>query len=127
MAKNTLMTRDANVVVAVTLASAAAGNVYPIGDDGLTGYALTDTYEADADTGLYPRPQGLADGQASVELLGVTRVIDVDVDGDPELGDAVYADGDGTYSTSSGGTFIGWWVPGLGVALAPSQPPTAGS
>lgn len=127
MAKNTAMTRNSQVVVAITVASGTkSGDVLAIGAGGLMGYALTDRYVASTDDGTKAMPQGLADGQASVELQGVSRVINEPVTGSPTAGAAVYRTAAGAYTaTATGNTFVGWFVPNVGIALAPSAAPAA--
>lgn len=116
--KNLIMTRNAQVVLPLAVASGVtAGDVVLIGDQGLLGLALTDRFlTADYGTEVIATPpQGLANGEASVELLGVSAVVALTVAGTQTLGDAVYrASADGTYThTATDNNFIGW---DLGVA-----------
>lgn len=123
MAKNTIMTREASVIMALTV-TAAAGDIVPIGDQGLMGYALTSTYSASADDGSIIPPQGLADGQASVEIIGVSRVVKLTVAGSPDVGDAVFrVAADGTYTaTALNNKFIGYSLGAGLVGLASFVP-----
>ena len=112
MSQNTNRTRDAHVVLPLAVASGTvSGEVVAIGTAGLTGYALTDRYvEADytAESVEVP-PQGLDDGQASVEIVGVSRVVKLTVAGGVALGAKIYAAGSNVYNaTASGNTLIGY-------------------
>ena len=111
MSSNSIMTRDGNVVLPFSIASVTAGDVVAIGTAGLTGYALTDTYVASdytTETIAVP-PQGLADGEVSLEAIGVSRVVSLTVDGGVALGAAIYSDGAGGYDgTSTTEVFVGY-------------------
>lgn len=122
MAKNTHMTREGNVVMPLTV-TATSGDVVPIGDQGLMGYALTSTYSASADDGSIIPPQGLADGQASVEVIGVSRVVRLTVAGSPDVGDPVFRASNGTYTaTATNNKFIGYSLGSGLVGLVPFVP-----
>jgi hypothetical protein len=112
VSKNSIMTRDGNVVLPLAVAAGTvAGEVLTIGDQGLIGYALTDEYDESAYTTetIAVPPQGLADGEASVEIPGVSRVVKLTVAGGVDLGDPVFISAQDTYSaTASDNTFIGW-------------------
>lgn len=111
MSKNSIMTRDGNVVLPLAASGASAGDVIAIGSAGLTGYCLTDEYvESDYTTEtIAVPPQGLADGEASVEIIGVSRVVSLTVAGGVALGAAIYSDGAGGYDgTSTTEVFIGY-------------------
>lgn len=112
MSKNSIMTRDGNVVLPLAVAAGTvAGEVLTIGDQGLIGYALTDRYVASdytTETIAVP-PQGLADGEASVEVPGVSRVVELTVAGGVDLGDPVFISAQDTYSaTALDNTFVGY-------------------
>lgn len=126
MSKNTILhkTSGGDVVIAAAVAAGVVGgDIVLLGANGLFGYALTDRFVA-ANYGtevLATPPQGLADGEASVELPGITRTVDLTVAGAPALGDPVYrVAADGTYSTTAtGNLFIGWYLGSkYGVGLA---------
>ena len=92
MARNLYMTRNAQIAIAAPVAAGTtSGDVVPVGTDGLMGYALTDRVTTalldDFNTTL---PQGLADGQASVELIGIHTAVNLEVAGGVDLGDRVY-------------------------------------
>lgn len=103
MSKNSIMTRDGNVVLPFSIASVTAGDVVAIGSAGLTGYALTDTYDESAYTTetIAVPPQGLADGEVSLEVIGVSRVVKLTVAGGVAVGAAIYSDGSGGYDGTS--------------------------
>ena len=114
MAQNSVMNRNANVVIALTKASVTADSVVLVGDQGLIGYALTDTYVAsnyNAESVNSP-PPGLTDGQAAIEIPGVSRVVKLTVAGSPDVGDPVFRKAsDGTYTAVAlDNNFIGWYV-----------------
>lgn len=125
MAKNSNRTRDANVVMPLTISGAVSGAVVLIGNQGMIGYALTDTYAAANFTvdGTVP-PQGLTEGQVSVELIGISRVVKLTVTGAPSVGDAVYrVTAGGAYGTTAlDNQFIGYSVGAGLVALMQRQP-----
>lgn len=117
MSKNTILhkTSGGDVVIATAVAAGVVGgDIVLIGTAGLVGYALTDRFVA-ANYGtevLATPPQGLADGEASVELPGITRTIDLTVAGSPSVGDKVYrVTADGTFSTTAtSNQFIGYYL-----------------
>lgn len=112
MATNTNRTRDSHVIIPVTVAEGTeSGDVIAIGAAGLTGYAVTDRYvEADYDeNSITAPPQGLADGEASVEIVGVSRVVTLTVAGGVALGAKIYATSAGVYNaTATANTLIGF-------------------
>lgn len=131
MATNIVMTRNANVVIPITKASVSAGDVVQVGDQGLIGLAITDTYVAssyDSESSKAP-PQGLADGEVSIELPGISTAVKLTVAGSPDVGDAVYIKvSDGTYiaNTATNNKFIGWYLGSTyGVGLAQFVPDPA--
>lgn len=129
MAKNTNRTRNANVVMPLTIVGAKSGDVVPIGDQGLMGYALTDTYSASADNGNIVPPQGLKDGEASIEVIGVSRVVELTIAGSPDVGDPIFrVTADGTYTaTANGNKFIGYFLGAGLVGLVTFTPAPVGA
>lgn len=130
MAKNTNRTRNANVVMPLTIAGAKSGDVVPIGDQGLMGYALTDTYTTpNPNSGLDVPPQGLASGQASIEVIGVSRVVELTIAGSPDVGDPIFrVTADGTYTaTANGNKFIGYFLGAGLVGLVTFTPAPVGA
>jgi|GEM_PF-2633294 len=93
----------------------AAGDVVPIGDQGLLGYAVTDRATADSIEAGTAAP-GLKDGEASVRLLPAQGVIEVPVTDSSafDIGDIVYGAQAGTgvvtYSTTNSGYPVGYVV-----------------
>lgn len=127
MAKNLYKTAKALLHAALAVpAGTKSGDVVPIGTKGLKGWALTDaaTAETVADGTAAP---GLADGQATVELVGISLAVNLPVAGAGAVGDKVYkVAADGTYSgTASGNTFIGYaladWVDGQTIPVGLSN------
>lgn len=111
MAKNMIRTRNANVVIPlVVAANTAAGEVVKIGAHGLTGYVLTDAYATFDATSGETYPQGIDEAnEVSVELVGVSLVVDLEVAGGVAVGDAIYVAGAGVYNdTALDNDFIGW-------------------
>lgn len=110
MAKNMKTTRNSWIVKALAVASGTlSGAVVQIGSAGLTGHVLTDratTATIDAGTAA----PGLADGEASVELIGIAKSVSLTVADNTTVGQKVYIKAsDGTYTTTaSGNTFIGY-------------------
>lgn len=113
MARNLHMTRNGNIAIAAAVASGIeSGDIAVLGSAGLFGYALTDRVTtallADYNKTL---PQGLADGEASVELPGISTAVRLTADG-TGLSAFVKAYWDATNkvvtATASGNTFIGW-------------------
>jgi hypothetical protein len=111
-----------------------AGSVVLIGDEGLKGLTLTTR----ATTALIAEGKaapGLADGQASVMLLGVGLVVNLEIESTTSvvLGEAVYVDADGVYTDDPTDTFVGWALATIldeatgPVALAASALATAAS
>jgi hypothetical protein len=125
MAKNLALTREAQTTVALPVAAGTkSGDVVLIGTSGLTGWALTDrATTATINSPVYGQaPQGLQDGEASVELIGIHTALYLTVAGAVVPGDRVYkVTADGSYSkTATGGTFIGYSLtttPDAGVAI----------
>lgn len=107
-----------NISNGVTLAlpvpvDSQAGWIVPIGDEGLMGYMLTDRATDDTVQAGTSAP-GLASGEASVLLLGVDFVIEVEaVIGALDIGDAVETDGEGDYGAAEG-IFVGYAVTAKG-------------
>lgn len=98
----------------VTLALAVpvgtvAGQLVPIGAAGLYGYAETDAASPALRT-VGRAPQGLRDGQASVNLPGIGQVIDLGVlPAGTNDGDKLFQTPGGVLATSAAGNlFIGW-------------------
>lgn len=114
--RNLHMTRNAQIAIACAVAAGTkSGDVVLVGAEGLFGVALTDRATAttiSAGTAV----QGLADGQATVELVGVHTALRLTVAEQPALGEAIYRKAaDGTYTTvDAGNQFIGY-------ALEPSS------
>jgi len=110
----TNMTHRGDPYIALPLAVASgtvAGDVVAIGTGGLTGYVKTDR----ATTALIAAgtaAPGLADGQASVELIGVGLAVNLTVDSTTSvvLGQPVYkVTADASYSDDpAGAIFIGY-------------------
>lgn len=113
MAKNLALTREAQTTVALPVAAGTkSGDIVLIGTNGLTGWALTDrATAATINSPVYGQaPQGLQDGEASVELIGIHTAVYLTVATAVNPGDKVYrVTADGTYSgTATGGVFIGY-------------------
>ena len=104
---------DAGMTMPLTVPTGtAAGDVVPIGDQGLLGYAVTPIATADG-----PNAPGLAVGQASVRLLPTQGVIELPVADSSafDVGDIVYGAQNGgtgvvTYSTTNSGYPVGYVV-----------------
>ena|SRR5690625_353236 len=114
MSKNVKYGNIANdVTLALTVPTGTkAGDVVPIGGQGLLGYAVTPIATADG-----PNAPGLAVGQASVRLLPAQIVIEVPVADSSafDVGDIVYGAQHGdtgvvTYSTTNSGYPVGYVV-----------------
>lgn len=113
MSKNVKYGTIANdVTLALTVPTGtAAGDVVPIGGQGLLGYAVTPIATADG-----PNAPGLEVGQASVRLLPAQIVIEVPVADSSafDVGDIVYGaqagSGAVTYSDDDGGYPVGYVV-----------------
>lgn len=109
MAKNLEATRNANIIWPLPVASGVtAGQIVLIGAAGLWGWAQTDRVTT-ALLSDYTRtlPQGLVDGQASVELPGISTAVRLTVAGTPAVGDRIYrVAADGTYSTTATGNLM---------------------
>lgn len=108
--RNLKHTTDANVALALPVtAGNEAGNVVPLGTAGLRGLLKT----ARATTALIAAGEvaaGLADGEASVELIGIATVVDLAVAGAVAQFARVYAtfsSGVPTYD-ATGTHFIGY-------------------
>lgn len=117
--KNLHMTRSAQIVIACAVAAGTvSGDVVLVGAEGLTGLALTNratTATINAGTAA----PGLTDGQASVELIGVSTAVRLTVAEAAALGEGIYKKaGDGTYTTANdaGNQFIGYALEPSGAA-----------
>lgn len=110
MAKNVVRTRNGNVVIPLTIASAKAGDVVKVGSAGLTGFVTTDAYASINPASHITYPQGMGVNEVAVELVGINLVVNLEVDGGVSLGDAIYKDaGDGSYNnTATDNDFIGY-------------------
>ncbi|GAA4002335.1 hypothetical protein GCM10022631_11270 [Deinococcus rubellus] len=86
-----------------------AGQLVPIGAAGLYGYAETDAVTPALRT-LGRAPQGLRDGQATVNLPGIGQVIDLGIlPGGTNDGDKLYqTPGGAVTATATSNLFIGW-------------------
>lgn len=110
MARNLHQTRNAQIAIACAVAAGTvSGDVVLVGSAGLTGFALTDRATTDT-INAGTAPQGLADGQASVELTGISTAVRLTVAGGVALGAKVYkVTADGTYSgTATSNPLIGF-------------------
>lgn len=126
MAKNLNRTRNASISVALPVAAnTASGDIVPVGDQGLFGFALTDRATSDT-IQAGTAAQGLQDGQATVELPGITLSVNLEIDGDPDIGDAIYRAANGDINTTNTGLFIGWFLGGRAVGLLNSAPSVGG-
>lgn len=95
------------VTLALPVAAASqVGDIVPVGSDGLTGYMVTPRATS-ATVAAGTSAPGLVDGQASVRLVGVEFVIEVDITGAVSIGDAVFTDGEGAYG-AAGAVFAGY-------------------
>ena len=113
MAKNLAETREAQTTLALPVAvGTKSGDVVLIGANGLTGWALTDrATAATINSPVYGQaPQGLQDGEATVELIGIHTALYLTVATAVNPGDKVYrVTADGTYSgTATANAFIGY-------------------
>ena len=108
--------RHGNISNDVTLAltvptGTAAGDVVPVGDQGLLGFTITPVATADG-----PNAVGLEPGQASVRLLPAQIVAELPVAASSafDVGDIVYGaqagSGEVTYSTTNTGYPVGYVV-----------------
>lgn len=108
--------RHGNISNDVTLAltvptGTAAGDVVPVGDQGLLGFTITPIATADG-----PNAVGLEEGQASVRLLPAQIVAELPVAASSafDVGDIVYGEqagsGEVTYSTTTSGYPVGYVV-----------------
>ena len=126
--QNLVTTRNGNIAIPLAVAAGVvAGDIVLVGDQGMIGLALTDRFlTADYTTEVVKTPpQGLANGEASVELPGITTSVQLTVAGSPAVGDPVYrVASDGTYSaTATDNAFIGWYLGSTyGVGLAQFVP-----
>lgn len=110
MAKNMHQTAKGQLCAALTVpAGTKSGDVVFVGSSTLKGHALTDAATSDTVTAGTAAP-GLAAGQATVELVGVSLAVRLTLAGSGSLGDKVYkVAADGTYGgTASGNKFIGY-------------------
>lgn len=108
--KNLGRTRNAQISIPASVAvGTLAGQVVPIGADGLHGLTLTDRVTT-AQLNDYSRnlPQGLKNGEASVELIGISTSVRLTVAGTAALGARVYRNAGGTYDLVNTGAAIGY-------------------
>lgn len=111
MSRNLNRTKNALLTVpGVVPEGTRIGQVIPLGTDGLIGYALTDRVtQADIDNGNKVVPQGLKDGEASLELVGCSLSVNLEIATAVDQWAAVYRAADGTYTNvATGGTKIGY-------------------
>lgn len=102
--KNLYMTRNAQIAIACAVAAGTkSGDVVLVGTEGLTAVALTDratTATINAGTAA----AGLADGQASVELVGINTAVRLPVAEAVALGERIYRKAsDGSYTSADAG------------------------
>lgn len=123
MSKNLHKTAQAQISAALAVpVGTKSGDVVFIGTSTLKGHALTDAATAETVAAGTAAP-GLAAGQATVELVGVSLSVKLTVAAGGALGDKVYkVTADNTYSgTASGGKFIGYaladWTAGTVVPV----------
>ncbi|GAA5514777.1 hypothetical protein Dcar01_03538 [Deinococcus carri] len=110
ISKNLHKTHKALITAALAVAAGTkSGDVVLVGTKGLKGWALTDAATADTVADGTAAP-GLAAGQATVELVGISLAVNLPVAGAGVVGDKVYkVAADGTYTgVASGNTFIGY-------------------
>ncbi|ALW87854.1 capsid cement protein [Deinococcus actinosclerus] len=110
MAKNLNRTAKGNISLAMPVpAGTKSGDVVLINTKGLKGWAQTDRATATTVADGTAAP-GLADGQATVELIGISTSVNLPVAGAGSAGDKVYkVAADGTYSgVASGNALIGY-------------------
>ena len=111
---STNVTHRGDPYIALPLAVAdgtVAGDIVAIGTGGLTGYVKT-ARATTATIAAGTAAPGLADGQATVELIGVGLAVQLEVESTTSvvLGQPVYkVTADGTYSDEpTGAIFIGY-------------------
>lgn len=109
MATNLRHRGDPNVVLPLAVGEGvAAGDIIKVGTGGLTGYVLTDRATSDTVAGFTSAP-GLVAGQAAVELIGISVVVDIEVAGGVTLGAPIYVDSSGDYTkVATDNHFIGY-------------------
>ncbi len=124
MSKNLHKTRNANIgVYGAVPAGTVSGDVLPLGSGGLIGWALTDRVtQAELDdfsnNSVIPS-QGLKDGEASLELIGVATSVKLEVSAAVTLWATVYVTPGGAYTpTAMGNTQVGF---ALAAATAAGQ------
>lgn len=110
MAKNENRTRDAQIVIAAPVPVGTVSGDIVIFTGGLTGWATTDRItQAYLDDLSNNPPQGLADGEASVELIDIHLSVTLTVAGTATFGAKVYDDGAGGFDlTSTANAQIGY-------------------
>ena len=110
MSKNLNRTRNAQLVIPAPVpAGTVAGSVIVLGANALTAYTLTPQVTAAdlADTSSTTTPQGLAAGEASVELIGISTSVNLTMAVAVAQFDRIYrvrADGTYTNAPNTGGT-----------------------
>ncbi len=87
-----------------------SGDVVPLGTGGLIGWALTNRVtQADIDDFNKVTPQGLKDGEASFELVGVSTAVKLTVNAAIAQWAPVYRTPTGLFSpTDTGNTMVGF-------------------
>jgi hypothetical protein len=108
--KNLVKTSGANVHIAAPVPewAAVAGSVVPLGSAGLTAVTHTDRATT-ATIAAGTSAQGLADTEATCELLGVATIVRLAIDAAIARFAKVYVTGAGVYTGTAGGnTFIGY-------------------
>lgn len=112
--KNLKKHKEANVSIALPVpAYAVSGGVVPLGANGLKGIVKTDRATAATIT-AGTAAQGLADGQATVELLGISNILSLAIDAAAAQFALVYVTPAGAYSaTAAGNTKIGYVIDAL--------------
>lgn len=107
--KNLVKTKDAQIGIATPVpAGAVGGNVVALGADGLTAVLITDRATADKISAGLSAP-GVKDGEATVELVGVSLVTRQPNVPAVNLYAALYLDNTGAIKlTATGNTKIGY-------------------
>lgn len=105
--KNLKRTKNAQIGIAVPVpAGAVAGQVVPLGADGLRGVLMTARATTETVANGTSAP-GLKDGEATVELIGVHTTITVQVAAAIAQFAPVYVTPANVYSTTNTGTRCG--------------------